>query len=315
MNYFFSSKNFLISFFIFSLFSSICIMLINIYIDVYGIFGESKNKKLPVYYNERISKYLLSYKYIPINYNTIIAGPSLSDNINITQCDSSLKIYNISIMGGNISETKILTIHCIDQGIKNVILCLNPYQFKDVGEKEIEFNDKIYFSALGSLDLYQTYLVAIIRHLELLPSKYPKNQINENGVNNYEKLFEVNNVKEKIKDEVKIRQLEKYFINPKAMQEFKELIVYLQKKEIQFLIYFHPIPLEILKADYNSVMQFQNKICNIVGDSSRILDFNQPKYHQFTANYDNYIDHGHLSKSGCEEITLKISQRINELFL
>src|SRR5687768_4922851 len=55
-----------------------CIVLANMTIDIYGLFLPVKGKALPVYNNERLSKYLLSYRYIPQNFEAAIIGTSLS---------------------------------------------------------------------------------------------------------------------------------------------------------------------------------------------------------------------------------------------
>jgi len=68
---------------------------INYYIDIYGLFRGKKERK--VYINERTSKYLFSMRYIPENYEGVIAGPSLSDNLN-PDAIKAYKIYNASII-------------------------------------------------------------------------------------------------------------------------------------------------------------------------------------------------------------------------
>ena len=43
----------------------IVIVLVNMSIDIYGLFRDAKGRHLPVYGDERVAKYLLSEKYVP----------------------------------------------------------------------------------------------------------------------------------------------------------------------------------------------------------------------------------------------------------
>jgi hypothetical protein len=43
---------------------------LNYYIDIFGLFRGTGNRK--VYINERTSKYLYSYRYIPENYDAVL---------------------------------------------------------------------------------------------------------------------------------------------------------------------------------------------------------------------------------------------------
>lgn len=79
----------------------------NVLIDIFGLFRPVKGRKIRIHHNERISKYLLSFRYIPRNFNTIIIGTSLSDNLDVASYNHSnnrLKIYNSSVMGANIFD-------------------------------------------------------------------------------------------------------------------------------------------------------------------------------------------------------------------
>ncbi|HRD43384.1 MAG TPA: hypothetical protein PLN30_06505, partial [Ferruginibacter sp.] len=128
-----TSKNFLLKYsLIMALLVSI-IVGINYSIDIYGLFRGKKERK--VYINERTSKYLFSMRYIPENYEGIIAGPSLSDNLNPDQL-KGYKIYNASIMGINVTEMNYLLNNIIDKGhLKFAIICLGRYLTKDHGRK------------------------------------------------------------------------------------------------------------------------------------------------------------------------------------
>src|SRR5688500_16644008 len=83
--------------FLFSFISAIALAGVNIWIDIYGLFLPVKGREIQVYNNDRISKYLLSYRYIPQNFNVAILGTSLSANLDVTvynRKQNLFKIYN-----------------------------------------------------------------------------------------------------------------------------------------------------------------------------------------------------------------------------
>ena len=83
------------------------VVLVNMSIDIYGIFRSTKGRHLVVYGDERIAKYLLSERYVPENFDSLLIGSSVSANWN-TQGIDSFRAYNESIEGGNIVEEKVI---------------------------------------------------------------------------------------------------------------------------------------------------------------------------------------------------------------
>lgn len=70
-----------------------------VWVDIFGVFGISKNVR--VYGEERISKYLMAFRYIPEHFNGIILGPSLSANVDPTPL-KDFNFFNASLMGARV---------------------------------------------------------------------------------------------------------------------------------------------------------------------------------------------------------------------
>jgi hypothetical protein len=102
----------------------------------YGLFEDVTGKSFEVMGNERTDKLLFSFNYIPNNFEGILIGPSLSDNLN-TKDIKDYKIYNASINGGNVTELRKIvdTIAMFNNNIRFIIICLDPYITKDSGMK------------------------------------------------------------------------------------------------------------------------------------------------------------------------------------
>jgi hypothetical protein len=270
------------------------------YFDIYGLFRNVEDRKIPVHHAERISKYLLTYQYIPRNFNIVILGTSLSDNIDFTSVNESvagLKVYNASIMGANISELTPLAVNLIRNGVKKYVICLSPYLTKNSGAKEVTLDKKLFYGALGSKNLYETYAVGLIRHFNLLPGKFPKNQISPSGVNDYGKLFAVGDVRKRINREV-LENNDPIHIDSNALESLKELVTLLKNNDAEVLYYFHPVPYDVLLSREEQFLGFQRIIRVIIGKENKILEFNTLDFKTFTQDDSNYIDHAHLSKKG-----------------
>lgn len=278
---------------------------INIFIDLYGLFRPVEGRRIVVHNNERITKYLLSKRYIPQNFNKLIIGTSLSDNLDVSSYNHKTKdgmIYNGSIMGASISELRPIVENAIEGRVKKVVFCLSPYLLEDSKDKEVEFNDKLYYGAYGSIDLYQTYAIAFVRHFNLLPNKFPGNQINEFGVNNYGFLFNKIDVVEKINEELGLHKDEDLKIDSAALNQFRQLIKVLEVKGVEIYGYFHPLPFEIYESNRRKYENFELLMKSILPKNTRLVNFNEAKFEFLTHNYSNFIDHGHLSATGQEYV-------------
>lgn len=273
---------------------------INLYLDIYGLFRSVEGRNIPVYHTERISKYLLTYKYIPQNFNTVVLGTSLSDNLDFSAVNDSsagFKIYNASIMGANISELTPLAVNLLKHGVRRYVVCLSPYLTKNSGAKEVSLDKKLYYGALGSKNLYETYAIGLIRHFNLLPQKFPKNQISQNGANDYAKLFAVGDVRKRINREV-MENNDPIYIDSNALQSLHSLITMFRKNDAEVLFYFHPVPYDVFISREKQFLNFQRTIRDILGNENEILEFNSREFKNFTQDDLNYIDHAHLSKKG-----------------
>jgi hypothetical protein len=284
---------------LFTFFFLLVLIGINVRLDIYGLFRPAADRNLPVYYNERLSKFLLAYHYVPEKFNTVLIGTSLSANLDVrtkSNIDKRLSIYNASMMGANVSEIKPMVDKLIDGNIRNVILCFSPYMIKNSGVKEVEFDDKLYYGAFGSKNLYETYLVGLIRHFELMPKKFPRNQIDAYGVNHFTDMYKVKDIEKHINW---IIQVEKTFdFDSTAVKELGELIATLKNNNINFVGYFHPIPKEVHESKQASYARFEKLVRAFVADDTKLVDYNAEKFSFITTDHTNYIDQGHLSKKG-----------------
>jgi len=234
------------------------IVTINYLFDDYGLFNSKKEKR--IYMDEKDSKYLLSLKYVPSNFDAILVGPSYSDHIetkNITAYD----IYNLSIAGGNISELNYLIKNVyLKRDLKFVIFCLDPFLTKDYDLKSLQIIDNPRLTTLFSIKIIKINLKKIYFYLFPDKDKYLGSEWGSNRIivsKNHDTLNAIN------KRVIKIRNDNYHIIvNKKAIIELGEVVKNLKQKNTKILYYFHPVPYEIYsqKSYYNEYTDFKNKV-------------------------------------------------------
>ncbi|MBX2895929.1 MAG: hypothetical protein KF763_10835 [Cyclobacteriaceae bacterium] len=280
-----------------SIIVALILVSINFAIDLYGLFWRDGKSGISIYSDERTSKYLLAHRYVPNNFNVYLLGPSLSANIN-TKEFSDYRIYNLSMMGANITEQYAVLAKALEvNNPSKVIICLHPYLTADHGMKTAMINEKEYWAALGSVSLFKAYGLSIVRKFNLMPGKYPTNQFNDFGYNNYNDLLRTD-VKAKIESELQKPDAINAIIDLQALQEFDLMVADLKRRGVKIIGYFHPLPYEIFNKFEPDMLKYQLTIRQHLGDSTLLLDFNNSEYQFFTKDYSNYIDHGHLSEKG-----------------
>lgn len=285
---------------------------INYYIDIYGLFRGKKERK--VYINERTSKYLFSMRYIPENYEGVIAGPSLSDNLNPEKI-KGFKIYNASIMGINVTEMNYLLNNIIDKGhLKFAIICLGRYLTKDHGRKSAHIDPKEYWGALGSTNLLKTYLLYGIRKYDLAPGRYAPQIYNSDGWNNFELEMHNLNAKDSIERRVRDKVIDTISIDPVAYEELDFILKKFRSHNIQVIGYYSPVPYGIYQLDIEAYKDFEKRIGALFSGNDILLNLNEEKYKAINSDYGMFIDHGHLSHKGQDFVLQQLDSILHKLY-
>ncbi|PAC29201.1 hypothetical protein [Flectobacillus sp. BAB-3569] len=285
---------------------------LNYYIDIFGLFRGTLNRK--VYINERTSKFLFSYRYIPDNFNAVLIGPSLSANIN-PQHFEGLNVYNASIMSANISELNLLMENILSRGkMKTVLICLDPYLTKDHGRKTSTMIPQEYWGALGSTNLLRTYLFYFIRNYNLIPSRYAPNLHNEVGWDNFGLETPNANARKAITDKVNLRSFENTSIDSVAYHELDHLLKQIRAKNIKIIAYFTPVPYQLYSLGRNEYSIYQRAIGKLFKSSDVLINLNDEKYKTINSDYKTFLDHGHLNPQGQAFVINQLNNEIKQLY-
>ena len=306
-------------FFYSSLLISICIVtaivLFNVYMNEYGLFGNTKGMSINIWNNERTSKYLLSFNYIPTNFEGILIGPSVSNNLD-TKKISDFKIYNASIDGGNVSELKYIVENVIQKGnLKFIIICLSPYITKDNGPKTSGISQQQYWGALGSKEILYRYLYKLFTMLGLRYDIY-----NDYGCMNFNLWFEKQVVakSELVTKSHPERNVDKQkrnndneieFIDKIAYNELSEILTLSRIKGVKIFGYYHPYYIE--KYNERRFQTYKEIIDKLFNENDVVWNLNDEKYMVFRSDPSNYYDRSHFSSKGTHYVIREISNQLN----
>lgn len=305
-------KKFILRFLIAFIVIAVSFILLNYKLNEFGLFGDTSNREYRIYLDEKTTKYLFSYNYIPKNFDGILVGPSLSDQMMDTRKIKKHKIYNLSMNGANITELKYAIDNVLKYGnIKTLILCIDPYITKDSGLKSSQINNKEYYSTLGSIFSIKHMYYKYFKDNE--NSKfhdsywgYINNSLDKKDINSTE---EINKVLQKINDD----NFSSLFVDNIAYSELKSVINSIERKEIELLVYHYPIPYKILNHPeyFGHYRKYRNKIDKLL-KNIYLIDFNTDEYKYISDNDTSYSDKGHLSKIGAEKVINVLNQSLNK---
>lgn len=273
-----------------------------IYIDDYNLVYK-KTGNIYTAESERISKYLFTYKYIPENFDGLLLGPSLGDQIN-TEKLVGHKVYNLSLNGANISELKTLLENVLKHKhkIKIVILTLHPYITQSSGLKTAHLTKNDYWGSYTSIEILKTQLRKIVVEHGLSIDYF-----NSYGYMNMNlKKNDINGEEEAIKY---IKKNE-FIVDDKALSELKMIIELLHENNIQIVSYFHPDPFYAYKSLERENIAYKTILKNMfdINRNDIVLDLNDDKFDDFRSDYTNYKDGAHLSYKGEEFIVNKLNE-------
>jgi hypothetical protein len=312
-----TSKKYFCSTIILSSLIAAVIVSFNIYMNEYGLWGNAKGKSIKIWHNERTTKYLLSYNYIPANFEGILIGPSVSANLD-TKKISGFKVYNASLNGGNISELKYIAENVIQKGnLRFVIICLYPYMTKDHGRKTSSLDPREYWESLGSLQILYLYF-----HKALIKLDFQHDTFNDYGYDNFNlKAEEQTSIELKASKRINyngdilLRGASKKIIvtDEIAYKELAQLVDLARSKGIKIFGYYYPYYLGNYEATgFNS---YKDKIDKIFTQDDIIWNMNVSKYDNFRSDLSNYYDREHLSWKGADFLICEINKKLSIFYM
>lgn len=272
---------------------------LNYRLNLYGVFGNPAGKKLVVYDNERTTKYLFSYNYIPANFDAVLVGTSISDNWDTSHI-GGMRVYNASINGGNISEEALLLRNILGRTHPRAVLfVIHPYLTESSGRKSGYMNAQEYWGALGSIQLMRVYWnkFLISRHNQ-------RQEFNDFGQDDYEvhaapaALQEMMNAGEAMP------------VDPAAIQEYRELLDRARATGANIVGVIPPVSAELWKRQRDAYQAYYAQILPLFHADEPVIDFNSSEFSSLRNDPANFPDGIHLSRAAAAQVVDALNEKL-----
>jgi hypothetical protein len=279
------------------------IVLVNMSIDIYGIFRDTKGRHLPVYGDERVAKYLLSEKYVPNNFNAILIGSSVSANWNTHGIDG-FRVYNESLDGGNIVEEKAIADQALASSqIQAALLIVHPYLTASHDFNTVRLTPRENWEALGSLNLLDAYKSEVRVKLHL-----GRQEFDEFGTDDFGDI--PNKMNPHLQD--LMAPGSDFYVDEIAMSNYKALIDELHAARIPIVFIVPPLSQAIFASKADAFASYSRGILANESDRDLIIDFTSDEYTGFRSDQNNFKDGVHLTNQAAREVIAEINARIDQ---
>ncbi len=275
--------------------------------DDFGLFRDPTLGKR-IWYHEKTSKFLLSYRYIGENFDGVIVGSSVSANLNPNLL-ANYKLYNLSMTGGNISEIKwALDILFENNQLQYLVICLYPYMTKNSGRKGKQIQAKEYWGSLFSV-LPVRILVEKIWCFIGVQGVFHESTSGFNDFNMFKKSI---NFKKVVLAKIKGEKINIH-TDPVALQELSIIVKKAHHNGVKILAYFYPVYSGIfLRFNPDSWAEYKKSMENVFDTEDVLWDMNSKEYNYINNNIENYSD-GHLSDQGAFLVLKSIGNKLNKV--
>jgi len=278
----------------------VCVFLaVNYAVDLYGLFG--KDARI-VYTDDRLGKYLLSLRYVPERFDALLVGSSITDNWDTAKIDS-VRMYNGSIVGGNISEAKVIADNVLNRKrLKVVVFCVYPYLTETHGKKAGGMSEREYWAAFGSLQLLRDYATAYQVFLGRRRQPFDEYGVTSTTHSPTRQAW--------WKAGGKPTKPEDVYLDPVAYSEYSELVRRARSLGALIVHVNPPIYYERWTLNQAAFETYYRKMAGLFHAEDPALDFNTAGFDRIRKSRDSFYDGAHLSKAGSDDVVSVLNDTI-----
>ena len=271
------------------------LVLVNLRLDVYGLFRSTRGRHLPIFDSERRGKYLLNQHYVPENFEAVLLGSSVSSNWNTGEL-TAYRTYNQSTDGGNITEEKVLLEEYLRTATPKVAICVvHPYLTDSHGLAADEMNRREVWAALGSTSLlraYKAWFSVVRRH-----GHADWDDVGTEVGLGQDRPMPLNPVLQRI-----MTSDGDVAVDPIALDEFRSILAMLHARGVKVVAVVPPTAAPILEPHRARLDGYVARMRALFSPEDLVVDLHGPDYAAFRADPDNYRDGVHLSKRGASAV-------------
>ena len=288
---------------------AVCVAIF-VALDEFGLFRSANGRMIGIYTSERTAKYFLSMRYVPENFDAILVGPSLSDQVD-TQGISAYRMYNLSLLGGNAVELNILVQNVLKRKPpKAVIICLDPFIVRSSGLYDARMTPRIRWTALGSTFMIEYYVKKIKKQLSGKKELFEYTEYGAATINELPKEI----VAKLIADGAAAYRKEQapFTIDQRALEGLADLVSSARRSGARIYAYYYPHPEPIYEALHDQHASFKQLVAPLFRPEDQFIDFGASRYKAFRENPANYVDAAHISRQGAAFLASELNNMLSQ---
>jgi hypothetical protein len=276
---------------------------LNYRINALGVFGDVRGKAYRSYFeDDRETKYLFSFNYIPSNFDGVLVGSSISGNWDTGKIKAA-RTYNLSIKEATMTEQKIFVENILaHRKVRLALFCLYPRMVHTHGRKTAYMLPRDYWTALGSEQLLRGY-----RNMILARMGHRRPSFDEFGVLDFSGL-ESNPGPWRAK--YRTYHQSEIVIDETAFAEYAALVKETRDSGARIVAFVPPHDAESWNNPNYAAFLARMKTLFLPGEL--VVDFNDAKYEQFRENPSNFYDGVHIATKATNFLVSELNARLSE---
>jgi hypothetical protein len=276
----------------------------NVYVDIYGLYRDTRGRHLVDYGDNRIAKYLLSERYVPENFDAVLIGPSVSSNWD-THGIHTLRTYNESLNGSNFVEQECLVQQAIASPgrLKVVMIVVHPSMTADHEFDTVRLTEELNRTALGSLSLFEAYKdwFGRYRNRRLTIS-------DDYGTDFFEDPVHLNATAARL-----MQPGSDFPMDPEAVAAFRRMLAACRRRHVRLVYVGPPMSPSIFAPKREAFRNYSTFIDRERWPGEQVIDLNSERYASFICNPRNFSDGVHISKAGTPRIVALLDAELRRL--
>lgn len=275
---------------------------VNIAVDLYGLYTPVHGRRLVVYGDPRVAKYLLNTHYVPENFNSVLIGPSVSANWDMTAI-RQLRVYNDSLNAGNAMELKAVVESALSKpGIRVAFLLVHPALTDSHEYMTVSLTPRLRASSLGSMSLWEAYkdILKIRLHRSRLMFDYA-------GTEDFGEIPTVMNDR--------MKRMWKpgadFAVDPTALAAYRELVGELHAHQVRIVFVIPPAFEGLLEGKRAAFDKYARFIQAEMTAADKWIDFTAGPLTDLRRDRANFPDDVHLVPQAAQQVVSYLDASLN----
>jgi hypothetical protein len=279
------------------------IVAANVAVDMFGLYRNPAGRKLPVYGDERVGKYLLSTRYVQANFDGALFGSSISANWPTVRMTHA-RLYNESLNGGNIVEEKAIAERLVAGGnVHGAIMVVHPYLTASHEWNSVTLVPRLEWGALGSENLFDAYK----RRLKIILHK-DKLMFDADGTGDFDdKAKKLNAHLEAL-----MKPGADFEIDPIARAAFHDIVAMLHAHKIPVAFVVPPVSDAMRARKGDAFAKYTTEILRDWATGDVVIDFTSDELAAIGHDAANFTDGVHLRSTAAAELVRTVDAHLAE---